>query len=967
MDPERWRKVEELYHAALERTPAERTAFLSDACHADQDLQHEIESLLAQESGGKILDQVAAELFPDSAAIRLAAGVVLGHYRIIEHLGAGGMGTVYKAIDTKLGREVALKLLRPEMLDDAASVARFEREARTLATLNHPHIAVIYDLEEYSGVRFLALEYVPGATLADRLRRCALPIAEAMRIAKQIAEALEAAHAKGIIHRDLKPANIKVSESGQVKVLDFGLAKPVEPRSAVQSSDSTATLTEKVTKSMTLVGTPGYMSPEQASAKELDARTDIWSFGCVLYEGLTGKRAFPGSTVTETLAAVLEREPNWSALPAATPVAVQLLLKRCLRRDPNARLRDIGDARIELEEALAAPLLRAGTAARKPMAVYVIAGVIVGAALTGLGPALLRPPIPAARVTRFAIPLGRDEIITPVGSSVQLSPDGAHIAWAATDASGRTQIYHRLLDDMQATALPGTATGYAPFFSSDGRSLAFLHASTRTVRKLALSGGAPSLLYPYEASSGPGVWGPADGVYLTLQYPGAVVQVTSSSGAPKPVTTLDRNKDEVVHIRPVLLPGSRAILFAIGGGAMDSYDDGRIAVQSLESGERKILIEGGMAPAYSPTGHIIYAHDGKLLAVPFDLKRLAVTGSPIPVLEGVFMCVNTGSAHYSLAANGTLAYAPGIVLGGARQLVWVDRTGKAEMLPTPARAYLHPRISPDGARIAAEVEGGPMHDFWSYDLARGIMTKVTTDGTSHWPVWTTDGARLTYRRWTDGDFTMWWVAADRSAPPERLTNIGHMQSAASWSPDGHVLAFTQVNAETGTDVYVLDMAGDRMPRPFVQTRFAEGSPKFSPDGRWIAYASNESGRNEIYVKAYPGPGAKIQVSVDGGTDAVWRPKGGELYYRDGDKMMVVQVDTKGPFQSSRPKLLWMGRYAHGLGSQCGPPGTTSSNYDVTTDGQRFLMIKDDEIAPTQINVVLNWTEELKRIIQAKRF
>jgi Tol biopolymer transport system component len=298
-------------------------------------------------------------------------------------------------------------------------------------------------------------------------------------------------------------------------------------------------------------------------------------------------------------------------------------------------------------------------------------------------------------------------------------------------------------------------------------------------------------------------------------------------------------------------------------------------------------------------------------------------------------------------------------------LVWVDRAGNAESLPMPARPYLHPRISPDGARIAVEVEG-PTHDFWLYDLARGIMTKETTDGISHWPVWTPDSARVSYRRWINNAFSMWWEPADRSAPPERLTDVGRGQSPASWSPGGRVVAFTQVNPETGADVYVLDMAGDRKPRPFAQTRFTEGSPKFSPDGRWIAYTSNESGRNEIYVQAYPGPGAKIQVSLNGGTDAVWRPRGGELYYREAGKMMAVQVDTRGSFQSSRPKLLWTGSYAHGLGSQCGPPGATSSNYDVTADGQRFLMIKTDEIAPAQVNVVLNWTEELKRILQAKR-
>jgi dipeptidyl aminopeptidase/acylaminoacyl peptidase len=398
---------------------------------------------------------------------------------------------------------------------------------------------------------------------------------------------------------------------------------------------------------------------------------------------------------------------------------------------------------------------------------------------------------------------------------------------------------------------------------------------------------------------------------------------------------------------------------------METYDDARIEVQSLESGERKTLIEGGMCPSYSSTGHIIYAHEGKLLAVPFDLKRLAVTGSPVPVLDGVFMCVHTGSAHYSLADNGTLAYAPGQVLGGNRLLVWVDRAGHVQPLSTPPRNYLHPRVSPDGKHVAVEIEG-PVHDFWSYDVESGVFSKVTVEGSSHWPLWTPDGKQFTYRRWVNGAFTMWRMPADRSGPPERLTDIGRMQSAASWSPDGRVVAFTQVSPDTGPDVYVMDVAGDRKPRPFVQTKFSEGSPKFSPDGRWIAYASNESGRNEIYVQAYPGPGAKVQVSTDGGTDAAWRPKGGELYYREGDKMMAVEVSTAGAFHAAKPKALWSGRYAHGLGSQCGPPGSTSSNYDVSADGERFLMIKQDEVSPAQINVVLNWTEELKRILRTKQ-
>jgi len=877
------------------------------------------------------------------------------------------MGVVYRALDTVLGRRVAIKFLPGHCATDAARRARFEREAKLLASLEHRNIGRIYGLETAGDACFLILELIPGTTLASRLAHDPPEMDESLAISRQIAEALDAAHERGIVHRDLKPANVMITPEGEVKVLDFGLAKALQSDSSA-NIDELPTATIDSTETGVVMGTAAYMSPEQARGQAADKRTDIWAFGCILYELLVRRRVFLGETTSDLLAAVLTQEPDWQVIPPSVPQHIVKLLKRCLQRDRRRRLRDIGDVRLELEEAPAGPSAPAETAERKSRrAVYALAGVIVGAALAIFATSFMRPTASALRVTRFVIPLGRDEIITPLGSSVRLSSDGSQLAWAVSDSEGRTQIYHRRLDDMKATALPGTASGYAPFFSPDGGSLAFLHSGSRTFKKLALSGGAPSTVYPYDASSSPGAWATGGDVYLIVQYPGNVIKVSPSGGAPKPVTTLDSKKEEVTHTRPVLLPGGKAMLFVIGGGGMDSYDDGRIAVQSLETGERKILVEGGMAPAYSPTGHIIYAHDGKLLAVPFDAKRLAVTGSPVPVVEGVFMCVNTGSAHYSLAENGTLAYAPGVVLGGARQLVWVDRAGNKETLPTPARAYLHPRLSPDGKRLAVEVEGGPMHDFWSYDLARGVMSKVTTDGTSHWPVWTPDGARISFRRWTSNYFTMWWSPADRSAPPERLTDIGRGQSPASWSPDGHVVAFTQVSPETGADVYVLDMAGDRKPRPLVQTRFAEGSPKFSPDGHWIAYTSNESGRNEIYVQAYPGPGAKIQISVDGGTDAVWRPNGGELYYRDGDKMMVVQVNTKGSFQASKPTLLWRGHYALGLGSQCGPPGTTSSNYDVTADGQRFLMIENDETAPAQINVVLNWTEELKRIIQTKRF
>jgi serine/threonine-protein kinase len=442
------------------------------------------------------------------------------------------------------------------------------------------------------------------------------------------------------------------------------------------------------------------------------------------------------------------------------------------------------------------------------------------------------------------------------------------------------------------------------------------------------------------------------------------------------VTALDPKKEDKLHYSPQLLPGGQAVLFSSTRSGIDTYDDARIEVQLLATGERRVLVEGGSYGYYSPTGHLIYARAGTLLAVPFNLARLAVTGPPVPVLEGISISLNTPTAHFGLSANGTLAYAPGPAVGGERTVIWVDRQGNAERLPMPPRLYLHPRISPDGQQVVVEIEG-PAHDLYKYEIARGILTKMTLHGSSHWPLWTPDGTHLTYRIWGPGGalagakqgFTMWWMPADRSGSPERLTNIGIMQSPSSWTPDGKVVAFTQTSPETGSDVYVLAIDDpQRKPVPFAQTKYAEGSPKFSPDGRWIAYTSNEAGRDEIYVQSYPGPGPKIQVSKDGGMDAVWKPNGGELYYRSEDKMMAVSVTTEPKFTVATPRLLWQGHYSLGASSACGPPGTNSSNYDVTPDGQRFLMIKDSasESFPTQINVVLNWTEELKRILQEKK-
>ncbi len=883
----------------------------------------------------------------------------VGHYRIEEKLGEGGMGVVYRATDLRLNRSVAIKFLPASCAKDPERRARFEREARLLAALDDPNIAQIHGLEDCGGETCcLVLEYVPGQTLAERLAAKSLEMDEGLRLACGIAAALEAAHEKGIIHRDLKPANVKITPEGKIKVLDFGLAKTLLAEAAAEEASAAPTRTEE-TREGVIVGTAAYMSPEQARGKPLDKRTDIWSFGCVLYEILARRRPFDGETFSDFIAAILGQEPDWKALPQTIPGDVRALLRRCLQKEPQRRLRDIGDARMELEDALAgAGPPEVGPAVRSRLRVAVLAGVclLVGtAAASFVAGKIGRGAVPA--VMRFSIPLAVNEVVHPLaGSGVAISQDGSRIVYAG-NKDGRTQLYLRTLDRLEAKPLPGTVGGAAPFFSPDGQWVGFRYVANRTVRKVALSGGAPLTVVGADAFAG-ATWGAHDQIILNDQYPGGLDRVPAGGGTLLPVTRIEG--EQRLHKDPVLLPGGKAVLFTVAAAGMDSYDDAQIAVVSLATGERKVLVQGGTSAEYSPSGHLVYARNGSLLAVPFDLSRLEVTGPPVDVLDGVFMCASTGIAHFQISESGSLVYAPGRELGD-RTLVWVDRLGKEQPLPLPPRSYLHPRLSPDSRELAVEIEG-PTHDLWTYDFARGTMTKMSLGGVSHSPLWTPDSSKLTYRLWGPGGFTMWWMPADHSAEPVRLTSFGKMQSPESWSPDGKVVAFTQVNAETGPDVYVLDIREGK-PRPFAQTKFAEGSPKFSSDGRWIAYTSNESGRNEIYAQAYPGPGARVQISTDGGTDAVWRRAGSELYYRNGDKMMAVSVSASGAF--SRPGVLWQGRYAHGLGSACGAPGATSSNYDVTADGQRFLMLKDDETAPAQINVVLNWAEELKRLYREK--
>ena len=991
MNPQYWLDVERLFHAALALPPPLRTAFLDDSCAANEDLKHDVQSLLDESSVNDFLEQPV--LGPE--AIRSTSsnsaslvGRRLSEYEIIGRIGAGGMGEVYRARDVKLGREVAIKVLPVPLAGDADRIARFTREAQILATLNHSHIAAIYALEESEDVVALVLELVEGATLAERLHQGPLPLNEAMTIAGQIAEALDAAHAKGIVHRDLKPANIKAPVGGTVKVLDFGLAKAIGDEAA---RDRSQLATVHATQEGMILGTATYMSPEQARGLPVDRRTDIWAFGCVLYEMLSGRKAFHGDTVTDCLAAIVGHDPDWTLLPPSVPQNVVRLITRCLTKDLQHRLADIGDARREIEDVLSTT---SGRADRRPVdglverrvpartyAAAIAAIVLVGAfGIRFVHQLMLKPEqvdvgvangefIPSTHSSELA--LSRDGTLIAYASSKRMASMPKMYSGSATEDSGQIedlagampsmamteQIYVRSAGQGTPARPIGGALGDAPFFSPDGKWLGFWHAPTGTLRKVAVSGGAPVKVCDAVSGIAGATWGPDDTIVFAWFD---LFRVPASGGPPKLLLKVDEQRGERFFRHPSFLPSGKAILFTVAMADTYSYDDAEIGVVSLETGNRKILIQGGTSPRYSPSGHLIYARAGQLLAVPFDPDKFEVTGQPFPVANGVFMSGNTGMAAFSVSSTGNLVYAAGPEERSTRVFVWVDKSGRKTPLPLKPSSYLHPRISPDGRQMAYEVEGAS-HDIFTYDFARGTTTRMSLDGASHWPLWTPDGQRLTFRSWKTGTMTMWWMPADKSGSPEQLTDIGSMQSPESWSPDGKTLAFTQMDdPQSGSDIYVLPLDGDKKPREFLRTKFSEGSPKFSPNGAWLAYSSNDSGQPEVFVRAYPS-GKTVPISNSGGTDPLWRHDGRQLYYRLGDLMMVVDISYTPTLEVSKPRVLWRGNYLAGAGSSCGMAGPTSANYDATPDGERFLMIEDALPAAEceRLRVVSNWSLGLK--------
>jgi Tol biopolymer transport system component len=903
----------------------------------------------------------------------IAAGTRLGSYEVAAQIGAGGMGEVYRAHDTKLARDVAIKVLPANFVNDPERLSRFQREARMLAALNHPNIATIHGLEQSGGTSYLVMELVSGETLAERVKRDgAVPVEEALGIAKQIAEALEAAHEKGIIHRDLKPANVKVTPEGKVKVLDFGLAKAFAGDATNEDIGNSPTLSRAATMQGVILGTAAYMSPEQARGKACDTRTDIWAFGCVLYELLTGKQAFHGEDITDILAAVVRAEPDWQALPAATPTKVSDLLRRCLQKDKTLRLQAAGDARIEIHEALTAPPTAVVAIAapatriwRERLTQATAALFAVAAIAFAIGFVLRAPkPLQPLHVVRLSAETGADaSLYTAYGPSVILSPDGTRLALVASGADQKSRIYVRSLDQLQASPLSSTENARDPFFSPDGQWLGFI--AEGKLKKISVQGGAAVTLCDAPNDRG-GSWGDDGTIVFSPDNRVALSKVSSAGGTPQPLTTLDKQTGENTQRWPQVLPGSKAVLFTstTTGGTLAGFEDADIIVYSMASGQRKTLQRGGFYARYLPSGHVLYMHEGTLFAVPFDLKRLEVTGQPAPILEGVVTSPVFAGAQFSFSETGNLVYVAGRAGIQNVSIYWMDREGKFTPLRETPGNYNNLALSPDGKRLALDIVDGGRRDIWVYEWERDTLTRLTFAGEANsFPVWTPDGQRIVYSsQEKSGASNLWWIRADGAGDAQRLTEGKSAQYARSWRPDGKVLAFNQLNPNY--DIMTVPIEGNEKsgwkpgePKPFLSNPFIVQSPAFSPDGRWLAYHSTESGPLEVYVRPFPGPGGKWQISTAGGVAPKWSRNGKELFYRTlDDKIMMITYTASGEsFRADKPQLWSPGQFTD--------RGATY-NFDLHPDGKRFAVLKapgaEHTAAVNKVSFIFNFFDEIRR-------
>ena len=882
----------------------------------------------------------------------------LGQFRIEREIGRGAMGIVYLAHDSKLNRQVAIKSLPPDVMANPKVLSRFSREAKLLASLNHPNIATIHDqLEGAKGTAYLVLEYVPGRTLSERIAKRGLKLKDVLLIALQIAEAVSAAHDHDVIHRDLKPGNIKITPEGKVKVLDFGIAKAVGGEAADQQST--------ITEPGKVIGTPQYMSPEQARGQETDRRSDIWAFGCILYEMLTATIPFRGETVSDTLANVLHTEPSWESLPENTPVSIRSLLRRCLNKNPRQRLQHIGDAAIEIREALNPPETEFATGQRpsaptipvRRWRLLAIGTTLLLLVVLGANALMWNNKQPTTRSSvHFPVSLLPNQTLMP---QVTVSPDGKRLVYVGR-IGGTNRLYLRELDQLSARELPETKGASYPFFSPDGQSIGF--GDGDKLKTLLLDGGKPENLCEISGLLG-GCWGADGNIYFAPSASSGLRRISAegSEGREPEVLTYPKSEEsEFCHWWPELLPGGEALLFTIWRSDLDDFI---IAILSLGTGDWKTLIVGGSHARYVPTGHIIYAQAGALWATVFDLKRLKLGESRRCVVESLNQSIYNGYAPFSFSEDGMLCYARGGPWLARNELVWVSRQGQEEeSLKLPQRAYMHPQLSPNEQRLAFSVFEEGVQQIWVCDMPNGPPTQLTFKSHNFLPIWLPpDGDKLTFSSWRAGPGDVYWIRENGSGPEEPIVKGPNDQGASSWSPDGKVLLYTESDPTSGDDIGILCMEDGNTPRLLVQGPRNQKNAVFSPDGSWIAYESNQEDLYEVYVVSYPGLAVK-KISNGGGRNPIWSKDGKELFYRVGDKMMAANIETKPEFKVTKREVLFEDRRFDVSLDFWG------SNYDVSGDSQRFLIVKQDEeqSARNQLVVVFNWFEELKSLVPTER-
>jgi serine/threonine-protein kinase len=903
----------------------------------------------------------------------MASGSRIGPYQVIAPLGAGGMGEVYRARDTKLNRDVAIKVLPAAFAENPERMARFHREAQILAALNHPNVAQIFGIEGSA----LVMEYVPGLTL-----QCSMPLKQALDTARQIAQALECAHDKGIVHRDLKPANIKVTPDGMVKVLDFGLAKAIEESPV----DTDETVTMDATHAGFILGTPAYMSPEQATGHPADRRADIWSFGVVLWEMLTGRKLFQGQSTTQTLSDVLVAKIDFGLLPPDTPAPIRELTKRCLDRNPKSRLQAIGEARIAIDKYLAHPeQIAASSAAEAPFSrrsvlrrtAFASAFAVLSMAAIALAILAWRapPPAPLRPMLRLNVEVGGETVLARVSgnSQVALSPDGTRLAFTYRGADGKFRLGTRLLQQSAVFPLSNTEDATSPFFSPDGRWIGFF--AKDQLKKVSVDGAIVSTICVVPNPRGAS-WGDDGNIVLAAGLGVPLSRVSSDGGTLEPLTEFKGS--ERTHRWPQVLPGSQYVLFT-ASTAVGNYDDADIDVLSLKTGERRTLQHGGFSARYVSTnlqagalcrdcGHLIYLRQSTLFAAPFNLKRLAMTGPPVPILEDVGSSPVTGG-DFAISDSGLFVYLPSRAASAGGTIAWLDSAGKQEALQAPTGRYSTPRISPDGERVAFAIGNPSGVDIWVRDLERNTLSRLTfLGGENRYPVWTPDGLNILFLSRDPKNPGLYWVRSDGSAEAQRLTDGKSEDVPFTFTPDGKRLAFHRFGAN-GSEIWTAPVEGDlahpRLGKAelFLESPFVDLEPAISPDGHWLAYASNESGTPQVYVRPFPGPGGKWQISTGSGHFPVWSRSSHELFFEKlGDVGVMAAAFTfkRSPqgetFSASTPRI-WS--TVPLIDSDNYP------NYDVAPDGKRIVAILAPEDAVSQkplthLTFLLNFFDELQR-------